>query len=129
LIIGIKFDLARNGANVYATQVSPFNSTEIRGEQLAQQVEEIIAITGQTKVNLIGHSQGGPTTLLRAGLIRFGFIGNHHKQASIFTLPIWFRIYLTQYCIGSSCRCFGFQPIISYAQLDSKLSQCFSRWT
>ena len=38
---------------------SPFNSNEVRGEQLAQQVEEIIAITGQSKVNLIGHSQGG----------------------------------------------------------------------
>jgi pimeloyl-ACP methyl ester carboxylesterase len=33
-----------------------FNSTEVRGEQLAQQVEEIIAITGKPKVNLIGHS-------------------------------------------------------------------------
>jgi len=40
-------DLARNGGNVWATRVSPFNSTEVRGEQLAQQVEEIIAITGK----------------------------------------------------------------------------------
>ncbi|MEX7542196.1 esterase/lipase family protein, partial [Acinetobacter baumannii] len=54
-------DLARNGGNVWATRVSPFNSTEVRGEQLAQQVEEIIAITGKPKVNLIGHSHGGPT--------------------------------------------------------------------
>ncbi len=52
-------DLARNGGNVWATRVSPFNSTEVRGEQLAQQVEEIIAITGKPKVNLIGHSHGG----------------------------------------------------------------------
>lgn len=51
-------DLARNGGNVWATRVSPFNSTEVRGEQLAQQVEEIIAITGKPKVNLIGHSHG-----------------------------------------------------------------------
>ncbi|ATO21023.1 lipase [Acinetobacter sp. LoGeW2-3] len=54
-------DLARNGANVWATRVSPFNSTEIRGEQLRHQVEEIAAITGAKKVNLIGHSHGGPT--------------------------------------------------------------------
>ncbi len=35
-IIGIKsfLILARNGANVWATRVSPFNSTEVRGEQL-----------------------------------------------------------------------------------------------
>ena len=32
------------------------NSTEIRGEQTLQQVEEILAITGKAKVNLIGHS-------------------------------------------------------------------------
>ena len=62
-------DLARNGANTWAARVSPFNSTEIRGEQLAQQVEDIIAITGQSKVNLIGHSQGGPTIRYVAGIM------------------------------------------------------------
>lgn len=54
-------DLAQNGANAWATRVSPFNSTEVRGEQLLQQVQDILAITGQAKVNLIGHSHGGPT--------------------------------------------------------------------
>lgn len=54
-------DLARNGANVWATRVSPFNSSEIRGEQLLDQVLEIRAITGADKVNLVGHSHGGPT--------------------------------------------------------------------
>ena len=52
-------DLARNGANVWATRVSPFNSSEVRGEQLLQQVDEIIALTGKPKVNLLGHSHGG----------------------------------------------------------------------
>ncbi|UXI52851.1 MULTISPECIES: lipase family alpha/beta hydrolase [Acinetobacter] len=60
-------DLARNGANVWATQVSPFNSSEIRGEQLLEQVKEIAAITGADKVNLIGHSHGGPTIRYVAG--------------------------------------------------------------
>lgn len=55
-------DLARNGASVYAAQVSPVESTEVRGEQLLSQVEEVLAITGKTKVNLIGHSHGGPTS-------------------------------------------------------------------
>jgi triacylglycerol lipase len=54
-------DLARNGANVYATQVSPLESTEVRGEQLLEQVNLVLALTGKDKVNLIGHSHGGPT--------------------------------------------------------------------
>ncbi|WP_287907599.1 triacylglycerol lipase [Acinetobacter sp.] len=54
-------DLARNGAKVYATQVSPLETTEVRGEQLLQQVDEVLALTGSAKVNLIGHSHGGPT--------------------------------------------------------------------
>ncbi len=61
-------DLARNGANVWATRVSPFNSSEVRGEQLLQQVQEITAITGAKKVNLIGHSHGGPTIRYVAGV-------------------------------------------------------------
>ena len=60
-------DLARNGGNVWATRVSPFNSSEIRGEQLLEQVNEILAITGAKKVNLIGHSHGGPTIRYVAG--------------------------------------------------------------
>ena len=62
-------DLARNGANPWATRVSPFNSSEVRGEQLTQQVEDIIAITGAAKVNLIGHSHGGPSIRYVAGVI------------------------------------------------------------
>lgn len=54
-------DLARNGANVFAAQISPANTTEFRGEQLIAQVEDVMAITGKDKVNLIGHSHGGPT--------------------------------------------------------------------
>ena len=62
-------DLARNGANVWPTRVSPFNSNEIRGEQLLQQVEDILAISGAQKVNLIGHSQGGPSIRYIGGTI------------------------------------------------------------
>lgn len=54
-------DMARNGSTVFAAQLSPANTTEIRGEQLLSQVEDVLAITGQHKVNLIGHSHGGPT--------------------------------------------------------------------
>lgn len=56
---GIPQDLTSNGASVYATKVSSLNDTEVRGEQLLQQVKTIAAITGSQKVNLIGHSHGG----------------------------------------------------------------------
>ena len=54
-------DLAKHGATAYASQMSPLESNEVRGEQLLQQIEDVVAVTGQPKVNLIGHSQGGPT--------------------------------------------------------------------
>ncbi|MBC7502971.1 MAG: triacylglycerol lipase [Herminiimonas sp.] len=58
---GIPSALRSDGARVYSTQVSASNTTEIRGEQLLVQVKQILAATGATKVNLIGHSHGGPT--------------------------------------------------------------------
>lgn len=54
-------ELRRSGAQVFVAQVAAANGTEIRGEQLARQVEAILAATGAQKVNLIGHSHGGPT--------------------------------------------------------------------
>jgi triacylglycerol lipase len=51
--------LQADGAQVYVTQVSAVNSSTVRGEQLLKQVEDIIAISGAKKVNLIGHSQAG----------------------------------------------------------------------
>lgn len=59
---GIPRALSRSGAKVYVAQVSATNSNEARGEQLLRQVKRILAITGASKVNLIGHSQGAPTT-------------------------------------------------------------------
>ncbi len=58
---GIPSALRADGARVYTVQVSAANSTEVRGEQLLTQVRQILAATGATKVNLIGHSHGGPT--------------------------------------------------------------------
>ena len=54
-------DLRSDGATVYVTQVSNTNYTEVRGEQLISQIENILAVSGASKVNLIGHSHGGPT--------------------------------------------------------------------
>jgi triacylglycerol lipase len=56
---GIPAALEEAGAEVYVTQVSQLATTEERGEQLLAQIEEIVAITGAPRVNLIGHSHGG----------------------------------------------------------------------
>lgn len=57
----IPYELSKDGAEVYLTNVSAANSTEVRGEQLLAQIEDILALSGAEKVNLIGHSHGGPT--------------------------------------------------------------------
>ncbi|HSC84117.1 MAG TPA: triacylglycerol lipase [Pseudomonas sp.] len=58
---GIPSALRSDGASVYVTEVSQLNTSELRGEELLEQVEEIAAISGKGKVNLVGHSHGGPT--------------------------------------------------------------------
>ncbi len=56
---GIAKTLSQGGAEVFITETSAFNSAEVRGEQLLKQIEVITAKTGKSKVNIIGHSQGG----------------------------------------------------------------------
>jgi triacylglycerol lipase len=43
----------------YVAQVAPFQSSEVRGLDLANDIEGFMATAGATRVNLIGHSQGG----------------------------------------------------------------------
>ncbi|MBR8127350.1 esterase/lipase family protein [Burkholderia multivorans] len=60
----IQSDLERHGATVYVADLSGFQSDlgpNGRGEQLLAYVKRVLAVTGATKVNLIGHSQGGLT--------------------------------------------------------------------
>ncbi|MDQ8038213.1 MAG: triacylglycerol lipase [Pedobacter sp.] len=56
---GIPAALGSDGAKVYVTSASAFNTSEARGEQMLAQVQTILAISGAQKVNLIGHSHGG----------------------------------------------------------------------
>jgi triacylglycerol lipase len=56
---GIPSDLRSQGAKVYVTTVTQAESSVIRGEELIDQIETIVAVSGKPKVNLIGHSQGG----------------------------------------------------------------------
>ncbi len=56
---GIPQALSSGGAQVFETSASALTSTTARGEELLAQVQNILAITGASKVNLIGHSHGG----------------------------------------------------------------------
>lgn len=58
---GLPGELRSGGATVYVAQVSAANSSELRGEQLIDQLEHLKALHGHAKFNLIGHSHGGPT--------------------------------------------------------------------
>ena len=55
---GVVDALSKDGHTVFATQVDPYNSSEVRGAQLQKQVEQILYSTGAEKVNLVCHSQG-----------------------------------------------------------------------
>jgi len=73
-VLGVEYwykipqELRKDGAEVYVVQVAAANSTEVRGEQLLAQIENIIAVSGAKKVNLIGHSHGGPTIRYAASI-------------------------------------------------------------
>ena len=65
---GIPGDLRRNGAKVYVTQESAISTSTERGEQFLTQVEDILAISGASKANLIGHSHGDQSVRYVAGV-------------------------------------------------------------
>jgi triacylglycerol lipase len=58
---GIPSDLRSGGARVYLANVSSSNYSEVRGEQLIRDLDNLRAIYGHARFNLIGHSHGGPT--------------------------------------------------------------------
>lgn len=85
---GIPFALTSGGARVFVTTVSQLNSTEARGEQLLAQVQQIVALTGKKKVNLIGHSHGGLdvryVAAVRPDLVAsVTSVGSPHKGADL----------------------------------------------
>jgi len=88
---GISEDLRKNGADVYTTQVPSLDSTIARGEALLPQVEAIAAVHG--KVNLIGHSHGGPTARyvarVRPDLVAsVTSVGSPHKGSAVADLIV-----------------------------------------
>jgi triacylglycerol lipase len=78
-----------DGASVHVLQVSPSHSTEYRGEQLLAQIQNVLARTGKSKVNIIAHSMGGLDARyvmnVRPDLVAsVTAIGSPHKGGSTF---------------------------------------------
>lgn len=61
----VPYNLRRSGAKVYTPSLSAFSSSEVRGQQLANYLSAL----NEKKFNLIGHSQGSPTSRVTASLI------------------------------------------------------------
>lgn len=60
--------MRRGGATLHVVTTSGINTPEVRGEQLIKKLDELVAITGVKKYNLIGHSLGAPTSRYVASL-------------------------------------------------------------
>ncbi len=60
--------LEDGGATVYIADVSAANSSELRGEQLIEQLDTLRALYGHARFNLIGHSHGAPTVRYAASV-------------------------------------------------------------
>ncbi len=56
---GIKEYLNSLGYQVYEPQLDAFNTIQVLGTELANQINQILAATGAQKVNIIAHSMGG----------------------------------------------------------------------
>ncbi|MBV1919945.1 MAG: triacylglycerol lipase [Pseudomonadales bacterium] len=66
---GIPASLRAGNAVVYTPNVTAWNTAEVRGEQLLDYiVNTVLPETGASKVNIIGHSLGGPTSRYVAGV-------------------------------------------------------------
>jgi len=68
----VPYNLERDGAKVYNASVSFVNTSEERGQQLATYISGL----SESKVNIMAHSQGAPTSRVAAAIIP-------HKIASI----------------------------------------------
>jgi pimeloyl-ACP methyl ester carboxylesterase len=55
----VREDLEELGYPIAIALLDPYNAVEVRGEQLADFVDNVLATTRSRKVDLFGHSQGG----------------------------------------------------------------------
>ena len=55
----VKSYLEERGFNVFLTEVTALGKLEVRAQQLADRIDNVLKVTGQNKVHLICHSLGG----------------------------------------------------------------------
>jgi triacylglycerol lipase len=81
---GVQADLEAHGeSQVFVTVAPPFNSSEVRAQSLAPQLDAILKETGAEKLNLIGHSQGGMDARV---LVSPAGLGYGNRVASVTTI-------------------------------------------
>jgi triacylglycerol lipase len=74
-------ELTTLGDQVFPAEVSQFQSSEVRGAELAGIVDSVLEATGACKVNIIAHSQGGLDTRFIIGTLGYG-----DRVASVVTI-------------------------------------------
>jgi len=60
------------GFPVYVAELDPYNSTEVRADQLAAEVSRFLSAARSRKVNLVAHSQGGLDSRRLISTLGFG---------------------------------------------------------
>lgn len=65
---GVRGALEERGAEVYTPNVTAWEDGYDRGDQLVTYLENLKAVTGASKFNIIGHSLGSPTSRYVAGV-------------------------------------------------------------
>ncbi len=66
-------ELSKKGEAVFVTIAPPYETSEVRAQVIAQQIDEILKRTGKKKVNLVGHSQGGLDARVLASPFGLGY--------------------------------------------------------
>ena len=78
---GVADHLTAKGFLVYTASLDPYNSVEVRSQQLAEQIDGFLAAGRAERVNLIAHSQGGLDA--RRAISSLGYA---EKVASLITI-------------------------------------------
>lgn len=87
---GVADELAALGYPLHVVQLDPYNHSNVRAGQLADQLDDVLPVWRARKVDLIGHSQGGIDS--RAAISTYGYgdrvsalitIGSPHRGTFI----------------------------------------------
>lgn len=102
---GVVEDLAAHGEDVTLTVAPPYETSEVRAAAIATQIDAVLKRTGKSKVNLIGHSQGGLDARVLASPNGLGYadriasvttIATPHRGTRVADLALGFIKYVPQ---------------------------------